>query len=525
MGAGMVEKLVVFALLAIVAALYVMGERRGAKGWTVLASALFAVYAGAWVLFMVYVWFNHINFPLNLEAMELLVVQHLQRVMAGLPLYAEPSPDFVTLAYAPLYYYFSVPFAWVFGANLFTMRLVAILGMLGAEIVIFAAVKKQTSSNWWALMAVGLFAAAYRAMDTYLDNAHSDSWLLFPALLGCYLIDLKRSRTVNLLSVFFLIVSFWFKQHGAIFAVGGVLYLTWRDGVKNSWVYWALAALLGPALYALAPFLWLGPWFHYYTLTVPSHWSGFSFGGVKRYFGYAVKNYFALAGAGGIASLYFLVKKLRNVSIWYFMLPFAMLTGVMGALDEGSNNNIFIPMATWFILTGVFALHYATEHFALMKKWAVHLLALGASFALLFYNPTSVLVSPEAPVAYRDLIQYLNSLDGPVYAPWIGPLQSGYEFYPAVHWVPMEDIIRAPGVDTYNHPVTRGLLEAVIHPNGPAYILMNYPLENDPLLGFLTEQYKLKEDLGDRFAPLSTLPKRFLLEYPRYLYEYAPQNP
>jgi hypothetical protein len=86
----------------------------------------------------------------------------------------------------------------------------------------------------------------------------------------------------------------------------------------------------------------------------------------------------------------------------------------------------------------------------------------------------------------------------------------------------MEDLIRGTGVDENNHPVTRDLLNDVLHPNGNAYILMNYPLENDPLLSFLLNEYKLKEDLGDRFAPLSTLPKRFNLEYPRYLYEYSP---
>lgn len=517
----MAERLLIFALLAAVAVMYITGERRGAKRLATLAYTLFAVYAMAWVLFMLYVWFNHINFPLNLEAMELLVVQHLDRIMTGQLLYAVPSSDFVSLAYAPLYYYFSVPFAWVFGANLFTMRLVAILGMLGAGLVVFTAVKKHTSSNWWALMATGLFASAYRVMDTYLDNAHSDSWLLFTVLLGCYLIDLNRSRTTNLLGVFTLILSFWFKQHGAIFAVGGVLYLTWRDGLKKAWIYWALAGLLGPALYALAPSILFGPWFHYYTLTVPSHWSGFTFSGIKRYIGYAVKNYLALAASGAFASLYFFIRKLKGVSIWYFMFPFAMLTALMGALDDGSNNNIFIPMGTWFIITGTLGLYYLVEKFAPARKWALHLLMLGASFALFFYNPLTVLVSPKASQAYRDLVQYLNSLDGAVYAPWIGPLESGYEFSPLVHWVPMEDLIRGPGVDTYNHPVTRSLLESVIDPEGSAYILTNYPLESDPLLSFLMDHYKLKEDLGSRFAPLSTLPKRFNLEYPRYLYEYT----
>jgi len=515
-------QLLIFGLTVVCSAIYVYGVKRNATSLTKIILNVFAVYALAWTTFMAFLWFNHINFPLNLEAMELTVVQHLQRVMAGQPVYVEPSSDFVPLAYAPLYYYFSAPFAWLFGANLFTMRLVAILGMLGSEIVLFLAVKKQTRSNWWGIIAVGLFAAAYRVMDTYLDNAHSDSWLLFTVLLGCYLIEQNRSRTTNVLGVLFLIVSFWFKQHGAIFAIGGVLYLTWRDGLKNSWLYWLLAAILGPGLYVVMPAGVFGPQFHFYTFTIPSHWSELNFNAVKRYLGFIIKNYLVLAGVGGLASLYFVVKKLRNVSVWYFILPFAMLSGFMGALDPGSNNNVFITMGVWFILTGVFGLHALTEQYAATNKWALHLLGIGASFALFFYSPASVIVSPKAPEAYQDLVSYLNSLDGPVYAPWVGQLESGYAFSPSVHWVPMEDLIRGPGVDTFNHPNTRMLLGPVLHPGGTAYILMNYPLEDDPLLSFLLSDYKLEADLGERFAPLTTLPKRFNLEYPRYLYKYQP---
>jgi len=520
-GVTMVGKLLVFILLTIVASIHIVGEKQTNNKFISLARNLFAVYASVWIVFMVYLWFNHVSFPLNLEAMELTVVQHLRRIMAGQQLYVEPSPDFVPLAYAPLYYYISVPFAWLFGANLFTMRLVAILGMLGAGAVIFLTIKKQTGSYWWAIMATGLFASAYLVMDTYLDNAHSDSWLLFTVLLGCYFIDKNRSRATNVLGLLFLVVSFWFKQHGALFAIGGTLYLTWRDGLKSSWIYWTLATLLGPVLYVLSPFFMFGPQFHYYTYTIPSHWSELSFSAVKRYVGYIAKGYLALAGTGVIASVYFIIKKLGRVSIWYFMLPFAMLSGFMGALDPGSNNNVFITMGAWFIISGVLGLYNLKNQYSSVNKWALHLVALAISFGLFFYNPLSVVVSPKSSDAYRDFVSYLNSLDGPVYAPWIGQLESDYTFTPSVHWVPMEDLVRGPGVDEYNHPTIRALLDSVIHPEGTAYILMNYPLENDPLLGFLLEDYRLDVDLGDRFALLGTLPKRFDLLYPRYLYKHV----
>ena len=137
----LIIRLAIFALTCIGAGMFILGQRRRAVPVTKLVLGLFALYAAAWIAFTVFLWVNHVNFPLNLEAMELPVVQHLRRIVAGQALYVEPSPDFVPLAYAPLYYYLSVPFAWIFGANLFTLRLVAILGMLGSGVVIFFAVK------------------------------------------------------------------------------------------------------------------------------------------------------------------------------------------------------------------------------------------------------------------------------------------------------------------------------------------------------------------------------------------------
>ena len=179
-------------------------------------------------------------------------------------------------------------------------------------------------------------------------------------------------------------------------------------------------------------------------------------------------------------------------------------------------------MGVWFIVTGALGLYLLAEHFGAITRWALHLIVVGASFSLFYYQPNSVVVSPKADDAYQDLVIYLNSLDGEVYAPWLGPLESGYEFSPTVHWVPMEDLIRGQEVDVNDHPTIRRLLNPVIHPSGSAYILMNYPLENDPMLSFLLEYYKLETDLGERFAPLTTLPKRFNLEYPRYLYKFQP---
>lgn len=196
-----------------------------------LAFAIYALLQIGWIGLL---WINHASFPLNLEAMELAGLQHLKRILSGLPLYPAPSSSFIALAYNPLYYYLCVPFSWLFGPNLLTMRLVAIIGMAGSGLLLFAIVRRETQSNWWGLMAIGLFAAAYRAMDTYLDNAHRGSWLLCSILLGCYWIDLNRSRLQTGLGILLLVSAFWFKQQGAVFLLGGLCYLTWRDGWRQT---------------------------------------------------------------------------------------------------------------------------------------------------------------------------------------------------------------------------------------------------------------------------------------------------
>ena len=504
--------------------LYAYGNRRQMTRLTYGVLLCFGAYALVQIVLVIYLLANHITFPLNLEAMELTILQHLRRIMSGLPLFSEPSSDFVAFAYNPLYYYLAVPFALLFGKTLLTLRLVAILGMVGSGVIIFLVIYQKTKSVWWGLLTTGLFCAAYYVMDSYLDSAHSDSWLVFTILLGCYLIDLNRYRWMNLLGLFSLLASFWFKQPGAWFAIGSVLFLTKREGIKSAWPYWLVAVLVGPALYLFVPDSVFGARFHYFTYSVPRQWVEFNFDAVRHFGGIVIKFYLPLALLGAAGSLVAFTKQWKLINIWYFLLPIAVFSGFLGALDPGANNNVFIPMGVWFIITGIMGLIDLLERFPQVERMGVHFAILGLCFALFLYNPVEVAVSPIAAETYQDLVDYLKSLDGSVYAPWIGQLQDGYEFYPAVHWVPMEDMIRGPGKATDDHQLTRSLLAPVIYPTRKAYILMNYPLENDTMLRFLLNYYVLDKDLGERFAPLSTMPRKYNLLWPRYLYRYAPSG-
>lgn len=510
---------IVVGLLLLGLELWVIRRNRPASK---VQSVVLAGWGLANVALVIFFWVNQTPFPLNLDLMEGTVLQHFQRASFGQPIYSVPSADFAALAYNPLYYVVSIPFGWVLGVNLTTLRIVSILATIGSAAVLYVVVRQKTGSVWWGVMAVGLFAAAYRVMDAYLNTAHSDAWFLFSALLGTAIIDRNRSRGWNAVGVVVLVACFWFKQHGAFFAIGGLLYLTWREGFRAT-IYWLIALLLGPALYLFVGPLIFGPDLQYYTWEVPRRWSEFNLGLLRRFLLFIAGNYAVLALSSAVYTAWTFVKQRKAFSVWQFQFAFALLSAALGTLDPGSSDNVYIPMGTWFILLGVLGLAAFARNVSWAARYRVHLVALVVTFALFLYNPADYVVPANASAEFDTFTQTLASLDGTVYAPWLGQLQRGYVFSPAVHWVALDDMVRGPGRNTENNPLIRDLLAPVEHPPGNAYIVTNYPLESFPLLRFLTEDYVLDTDWGDTFASLSVLPKRFYHAYPRYLYRYDPQ--
>jgi hypothetical protein len=481
------------------------------------ALALGFVLALAWLLA------GHLRSPFEHELMELTVLQHARRALHGLPLYPAPGPGFVALAYNPLYYVTAAPLLRWLGDGLLALRALSLAAFGGCLLATFLHVRAFTRSAWWGWMAVGLFAAAYKAMDAYLDTAHADGWMLLCALLGTAVLARARgggarAAALRLAGTLLLVLAFWFKQHGALFALGGLAFLALRDGWRRAAPSWLLCALLGPALYVGAGNALFGPAFHRFTWDVPRGWSSYELHAAWRLVSYALLWYAALAVAALWSWVHDLRRLGREVDAWTFQLAPALLTGAMGALDAGSSDNVFIPLGLWLVLVGV----PAFARLARVPSGArLQVTLLAISFALLAYNPLPLAVSPRrAAAALEDLRALVRDLPGTVYAPWIGELPSGPRLTPAAHIVALEDWIGPRG--TGAEPVLTQVLAPALAPAGPAWVLANTRLESYRCLAQLGARYRLAADLGDRFAALRCVPRRFHHAWPRYLYRFEP---
>jgi hypothetical protein len=510
----------ILVVLLVVVALAVEKRRLASATGVSLSPAdiILRTLAALNIGFIIFLFFNHLFFPLNLDLMEGTVLEHCRRALHGLPVYPAPTPEYVPLAYNPLYCYVSVPFCRLFGDGLATLRFVSILGMATIGIFTFLVVRNKTGSTAAGYIALGLFAAAYMAMDAYLDSAHSDSWLIATAMLGTLLLDGNKSVVRNMVGLLLLVASFWFKQHGAVFAVGGLLFLFLHSGWKTSLVYALVVLIAGPAVYLFAGQHLFGTYFHYFTWSVPSQWSEITSKTFLRYFGLIALNYLPVAVPACWWWLLQFRKGMKDFDVWRFQLPFAMLTGFMGALDAGSSNNVFIAQGVWFIVVGMIALKEIGTRYPWfgLNKGAQILVA--CTFAFFLYDPQTVVVSSQADAKYEELLDELKKLPGQVYAPSLGQLQRGYEFFPTANWVALEDMIRGPGKNPQNHANTRLLLAPLLGHENRHYILANVPLSSQPFLAFLQDYYIMEKDYADRFKPLRVLPKRSDHGWPQYLY-------
>jgi hypothetical protein len=512
--------LVLVACLAIA----VLLERARLSG--VLSTGL-ACFAALCTIVLAVLVVNHIRFPFQLDLMEGVTLQHARRVLHGQSIYPLPTPAFVPLAYNALFYVIAAPFLWLFGDNLPILRTVSVIGMIGSAAAVFVMVRSFTRSAWWGLIALGLFCAAYPAMDAYLDTAHSDAWLLCCALWGMHLVG-RDGRRARMLGVLVLVAAFWFKQHGAVFLGAALVYLTWREGLKSALAYWVLAIVLGPLLYVLAPGTLLGPGFHYFTWQVPSGWSEFRIrtipGIILHAFVQRVSFYllvsFPILAVAALAGAYQAIRS-RKIRILEFQLGAAILTALMGSMDTGSSNNVFIPMAAFCIVCGTIQLarwSEATPAWHGIGLWRVATLL---AFATLVHDPRTYWTPAAARGEYADLLATIRQLPGTVYAPGIGELAEGPTLYPGAHWVALDDIMRGARRTRADSALARRMLDPLLNPDTAAFVLTNKPLATlSRPVRELAGSYSLVKDYGERFALLAALPRRFDHGYPRYLYRY-----
>jgi hypothetical protein len=458
-----------------------------------LARVLLGIFAVYYILIFPLLSLMRIGFWGELEWLESVHMAQVHRILAGLPVYAEPSLDYTPVIYGPLYPYLSAAASLFTGEHYLILRLISLAAALGAQVLIWRLVARMTQSPEAAWVAAGLYAGSFAAVGYFTDLARVDSLALFFGLLYAGLIWDSREKqwgaslavaSAGMLAVLVkqtslapvMALSLW------AFVKGG------RQGRRT--------AVLTVTAVALSQFVLLwgsGGWAGYYLYALPlSH--RILAGSVLLFLKNNLLPWFSAGFVLSLCAVRFLRKKGDEIAFFYALLLLAMtMSGLSALFKVGGAINNLIPFAAVLAIGAGIAMASVDR----VRGWAaagVLLLLLGFAGQLL-YNPKSALVPAELQRLALVRAELFHRVGSPLFAPTdpYGPMISGKN--DSAFWGAIIDTWMAPGEVGAN--LRRRLIDALKEKRFGAVVLKS--------TFFMMDQFPYP-DLDNYYRRVESLP-------------------
>jgi hypothetical protein len=414
--------------------------------------------AAAFILLYVVLALLRISYPYELEWQEGSMVDHVQRVLDGLPLYTAPSVDWVPAIYPPLYYYVSAGVSLLTGVGFLPLRLVSLLASLGCMAILYFFVRRETKDKWAGLFAAGLFAAVYRLSGAWFDLARVDSLFLLFLLLGLWFLRFHRSGTGWVLAALFTATAVFTKQTGALAAIFLAVYALLRRR-EGGWFFILplIILLVGPFLL----FNWASDgWFSVYVLQVPAGHAliGHAF---AEFWLHDILRPLMVAVLFGLAYLGLGTRESKQENLRFYLLTGAgfVIASWVPRVKDGNYANDLLPAYAFIALLFGLAVPRMREwgrelraalsesHWlpARAAAWASVLFwaAIVAQFAALYYRPLEQIPTAADRAAGEMLIANVRKMPGEVWIAHHGYLGTlaGKRTYASA--LPIYDVLRS----------------------------------------------------------------------------------
>lgn len=394
---------------------------------------------------------QRVPYPLELDCIEGVMLDHITRLAQGQPIYVEPTLRFIPLAYMPGFAAASSLITRLAGEPAFwqprVLSFISTLVLLG---LIAFLVQRETGRRSFALGAAGLFALGFGFTGGCYDVARPDSLMLVLSLAGLAVLRHLRGRAGAIVAALLMTAAFFTKQHAIWFIFGAMAHLAQTDRRRLvSFGVTALAGCLGGYLLLTA---WLGEWFRVFTWSIPRGWSELDRGRIQYYLGHGI---FGALGAFSIPLLITLGSARRPwrgpVGLWLWTAAAAVATGLMATLDSNAYRHLFTPTLLAFCIAGPIALQVLAETLREAgredRAWGdtAAMLVFAVAFVPLFYPTHTQLPHPRALEAHHELMARLQLLPGDVLMPYHGWYAHHSGHSTSLHIIALDDIERSRG--------------------------------------------------------------------------------
>lgn len=356
---------------------------------------------------------QRVHAPFELEEHEGYAVESIGQIADGGSLYPAPSFTFVPYLYAPGYYYAAAAVVRAVHHNGFSVaRSVSIASTLGAFVMIFLLVWRETKSWLPSIAAAALYAGAYPLCESWFDVARLDSFYVLALLCAIY-----ATRWMHpVIAALFWVAVVQVKQPMLPVAL---IMLCWDWRRVRRTLSGLLTFFLGfAATIAIATKI-TSHWYGFYAFTVPR---AVSWMVLRPLVLFPFSNLFAPFGIACLllvsaAWLIFANGVSRVPRFYLFSSSLFLLTWVqMG--HTGSSVNVLMPM---YALLGVFFgfAIFRLQSLPLRGISELVILAAVVQLAGCIYNPGQWKGFPYAdPASATALMSLLRATPGDVYVVW-----------------------------------------------------------------------------------------------------------
>src|SRR5262249_2256241 len=152
------------------------------------------------------------------------VLDHIERVRQGLPVYGPPTADWIPFLYPPLYYWIAAPL----GGSYLACRLLGI-GALGVQLgCVYWLIRRGGAPRFWRTVRVLLPVACFSSTGWWYDIERRDPLLGALMLLACVVLSASRRPSLTLAGGALLGLGFFAKQPALLFVAGAAVALWLR---------------------------------------------------------------------------------------------------------------------------------------------------------------------------------------------------------------------------------------------------------------------------------------------------------
>ena len=469
------------------------------------AVKILSVISALFILMYICIAIIRMNFPYELEWLEGGLVDQVNRIIDGKPLYESPSIYNVPFLYPPVYFYVSAFFAFIFGRGFFPLRFVSFFSSLVSFLMIFLIVKRETKNNWIAIISTGLFAASFRVTGAWFDIARVDSLFVAIFLVFVYFARGQDSNEKAVLVGILGALVFLVKQTGLVICFPIFLFILIKNKRRGLISLATFLMMIGISTILFNTFT--DGWYSVYvfkllrqqTEWIPSMF--LSFWGVDLIFKLPVALLFTLL---------FLKRKTQSrFENWFWL---CLLAGVLAGsfitrVKVGGYVNVLIPLYAGLSVTFGLGLNEILEKPGILlakssqRKNGLILLICLLQFGLITYNPVDQLPSAADKTAGDKLIKFLSNIDGEVFMPDYGYLNAlaGKQTY--AHHSAIWDIMRSKEENSIKKSLSEDLTRNIQN-HTFAMIIMNsewnYCCQNIDQYYSQTGPLFSQEDIYDR---------------------------